>query len=97
MHIISVKKLRQFWNAHKDVEQDLKEWYAKTEHMDRVAPEDIKLKHKNASFIANNRVVFNIKGNKYRLVVQVNYKNKVVYIRFIGTHSEYDRIDAEKI
>ena len=60
-------------------------------------PADIKKVYRNASFIANNRIVFNIKGNRYRLVVAIQYEYGIIYIRFIGTHQEYDRIDAATI
>ena len=61
------------------------------------SPTDVKTAYRNASFIANNRVVFNIKGNKYRIIVAVQYKFKIVFIRFVGTHRDYDQVDAATI
>ena len=97
MRIISRKKLRAFWQQHPDVRQPLQAWYADVKQADWKTPADIKNVYRNASFVANNRVVFNIKGNKYRLVVAVRYEYGLVYIRFIDTHQEYDRIDATTI
>lgn len=75
----------------------LQTWFHDVEHASWSGPADIKAVYRNASLLANNRVVFNIKGNHYRLVVVVVYQNGVVYIRFVGTHEEYDRIDAATI
>ena len=97
MRVISRKKLREFWKKHPDVRQFLQAWYADVKQADWETPTDIKNIYNNVSFVANNRVVFNIKGNKYRLVVAVQYKYRIVYIRFIGTHREYDKIDAAGI
>jgi mRNA interferase HigB len=97
MRVISRKKLREFWKKHPDVRQSLQAWYADVKQADWETPTDIKNIYNNVSFVANNRVVFNIKGNKYRLVVAVQYKHRIVYIRFIGTHREYDKIDAASI
>ena len=63
----------------------------------RESPEQIKSKYRNASIIANNRVVFNVKGNRYRLIVAINYDYQIVYIRFVGTHAEYDKVNAATI
>ena len=97
MRIISRKTLRKFWERHPDTRQSLQAWYADVKHATWKAPTDIKTIYRNASFVANNRVVFNIKGNKYRLVVAIQYEYGIVYIRFIGSHQEYDRIDAGTI
>lgn len=97
MRVISRKKLREFWKKYPDVRQSLQAWYADVKQADWETPTDIKNIYNNVSFVANNRVVFNIKGNKYRLVVAVQYKHRIVYIRFIGTHREYDKIDAASI
>ena len=97
MRIISRKMLRDFWERHPDVEQALRAWY----HDARVAnwrtPEDVHRTYATASLIANNRVVFNIRGNNYRLIVAINYRFGIIYIRFVGTHQEYDRVDAKTI
>jgi len=97
MHIISRKALREFWEKHSDAKQALLTWYVDVEHANWKSPADIKAVHRTASFLANNRVVFNIKGNQYRIIVVVQYKYGNVYIRFVGTHREYDRIDANTI
>ena len=97
MRIISKKILREFWGVHSDAEQSLKAWHAKTKLAEWKTSSDIKTDYRNASFIANNRVIFNIKGNTYRLVVAVNYDFGIIYIRFVGSHKEYDKIDATTI
>ena len=97
MRIISRKKLREFWEHHSDARPSLEAWFADVKQADWKTPNDIKTVYRNASIIANNRVIFNIKGNKYRLVVVVQYTYKLVYIRFVGTHEEYDEIDATTI
>jgi mRNA interferase HigB len=97
MRIISRKILRAFWDKHPDAAVPLQTWYRDVEMASWSSPTDIKEVYKNASIIANNRVVFNIKGNHYRLIVVVAYQHGLVYIRFVGTHAEYDRIDAATI
>ena len=97
MRIIAVRTLRQFWEQHPQAETPLRGWYAEASKADWKTPADIKSAHRNVSFLSNNRVVFNIKGNDYRLVVAVRYTEQLMFIRFIGTHAEYDRIDAERI
>lgn len=89
--------LRDFWEIHTDCEEQLKTWYHETERANWQTPKDIKIEHASASFLQDNRVVFNIKGNRYRLIVRINYDYGVLWIRFIGTHAEYDRIDANSI
>jgi mRNA interferase HigB len=97
MRIISRRILREFWEKHPDATIALETWFHDVEHANWNTPTDIKAVYQNASFVANNRVVFNIKGNHYRLVVVVIYQYGVVYIRFVGTHEEYDRIDVTTI
>lgn len=97
MRIISRKALREFWERHPDARQALQAWYADVKRAVWKTPADIKGVYRNASIVANNRVVFNIKGNRYRLVGGINYEYGIVYIRFVGTHQEYDRIDAATI
>jgi len=75
----------------------LAEWYAEVSKASRQTPRDIKARYKSASFLSDNRVVFNIAGNKYRLVVKINYPYSATYVRFVGTHAEYDKINAEEI
>lgn len=97
MRIVSRKKLREFWEQHPDARQPLQAWYADVKQAHWKTPADIKTVYRNASIVANNRVVFNIKGNTYRLVVAVQYQYSIVYIRFVGTHQAYDRIDVATI
>ncbi|MEI7990506.1 MAG: type II toxin-antitoxin system HigB family toxin [Chloroflexota bacterium] len=97
MRVISRRKLREFWEIHPDSRVALEAWFHDVEQANWKNPSDIKLIYRNASFLASNRIVFNIKGNHYRLVVVVVYQYEVVYIRYIGTHAEYDQIDAERI
>lgn len=97
MHVIAKKALRAFWQAHADAEEPLLAWYREAEVADWDSPAAIKTRHRSASFLAGNRVVFNIKGNSYRLVVKINYPSRVVFIRFVGTHAGYDAINAEEV
>jgi mRNA interferase HigB len=97
MRVISRQQLSQFWTKHKDAEEALTVWFKEAEHAQWKSPADIKARYNSADFLNDNRVVFNIKGNHYRLVIQIHYNTGVVFIRFVGTHAEYDRIDAETI
>ena len=99
MRIIARSTLRSFWEKkdYRDSEQPLKAWFDEAKHAEWKKPADIKRLYRNASFVANNRVVFNIHGNKYRLVIAVKYEFAISYIRFIGTHNQYDKIDAGSI
>ena len=94
MRVIALKTLRDFWEQYPEVEQALRAWHHDARCADWKTPSDIKAIYRNASIIGKNRVVFNIKGNRYRLVVVVVYQHEVVYIRFVGTHAEYDQTDA---
>ena len=97
MRIISRRSLREFWLAHANAEQPLRAWFAEASRADWKSPADVKTAYPSASILPGNRMVFNIKGNDYRLVTKVNYAYGVVYIRFVGTHAEYDKINAETI
>jgi mRNA interferase HigB len=97
LRIISKKILREFWEKHSDSQQQLKSWFQETSSAEWKNPKQIKVEYPSASFLADNRVVFNIKGNKYRLITKINYEYQLIWIRFIGTHAEYDKIDATKI
>lgn len=97
MRVISRKALKDFWERHAGSENALKAWHREARRADWAKPADIKAAHPQASIIGNNRVVFNILGNSYRLVVEINYTKYIVFIRFVGTHAEYDEIDAERI
>ena len=97
MRVISKKILREFWAKHPDCEQQLKAWYNEADDASWKSPKDIKRDYPSASILEGNRVVFNIKGNTYRLIVRINYNYQMVWIRFIGSHAQYDRIDSTKI
>jgi mRNA interferase HigB len=98
-NIISVKTLKQHWAkpGREDSEVSLKVWYQEVKNSNWRNPNDVKRYYRSASIIGDNRIVFNICGNKYRLIVRINYEAQWVFIRFIGTHSEYDKIDAATI
>ena len=97
VRIIAKRTLREFWERHPDAEQPLVDWYKETRRADWHSPIQVRERYADASIISGNRVVFNIKGNTYRLVVNVDYQYQTVYIRFIGAHAEYDRINAEEV
>ena len=97
MRIIARSTLREYWQKHPDTEQPLKAWFDDTSRANWKTPSDIKDNYANASIIANNRVIFNIKGNNHRLIVHIRYDISIVFIRFIGTHQEYDKIDATTV
>ena len=99
MRIIARKTLVDFWERpeHRDAEQPLKAWFAEARVADWRTPADIKTQYRHASILGDNRVAFNIGGNKCRLVVKFHYGTGIGYLRFVGTHAEYDRIDAETI
>jgi len=95
MRVIAKKTLRQFWLRHPDAEGPLLAWYREVEKEEWRSPAKVKERYRSASFVGD-RVVFNIKGNTYRLVVRINYPLRIVYVRFVGTHEEYDGIDDVK-
>jgi mRNA interferase HigB len=99
MRIISRKTLRQFWEQRQyaDSEQPLRAWYREASRADWKNPGEVKTAYRSASIVGDDRVVFNIAGNKYRLVVRVNYAYRVVYVRFVGTHRQYDRIKVKEV
>ena len=97
MRVIAKKMLREFWEKHTDSEDQLKTWYKEASKSAWKNPTDIKAEYAKSSILKSGRVVFNICGNKYRLIVDINYKRQWVFIRFIGSHKEYDKIDANKI
>ena len=97
MRVIAKKILREFWEKHNDSEEQLKTWFKEASRANWKSPSDIKAEYTKASILKSRRVVFNICGNKYRLIVEINYDRQWVFIRFIGTHGEYDKIDADKI
>ena len=97
MRIIALSTLRDFWVRHPDALEPLAAWHAIAGRVRWTSPADVKAAYRNASFIAGNRVVFNIKGNDYRLVVAMHYNRQIAYIRFVGTHRQYDQIDATTV
>lgn len=97
MHVIARRTLRIFWDTHPDAEQALEAWYHEARSAQWLNTADVKRQYGNASIVGKNRVVFNICGNKYRLIVHVNYAFQKTFIRFIGTHAEYDGVNAETI
>ena len=97
MRVIAGKTLRQYAERHPEISGQLEAWYHDTRRADWATPADITRVYRSASILANQRVVFDIKGNQYRLVVAINYAQRIVYIRWCGTHSEYDQIDAATV
>ena len=97
MHIIAKRTLREFWEQHPDAKDILESWYNQVRRADWQSPAQVMLTWPRSSIIGNNRAVFRIKGNEYRLVAGIFYPGRKVYIRFIGTHAEYNRINAEEI
>lgn len=97
MRIISRRRLVTFWEIHPDAEQPLRAWYTEARRANWKTPAEIKATYRTVSILRNNRIVFNIKGNSYRLVVVVEFLQGKIFIRFVGTHAEYDRIDASNI
>jgi len=92
MRILSRSTLRNFWETHPDAEEALKAWYYEASHANWQSPAEIKAVHRHASILANNRVVFNIKGNRYRLIVAIRYDIGIIFIRFVGTHPSMTKL-----
>ena len=97
MRVIALRKLREYWEAHANARDSLQAWYDHGRQADWTAPEDLARDYDQEALLLDQRAVFKIKGNHYRLVVRMNYLNRLVFIRFIGTHAEYNRIDTIKI
>lgn len=97
MRVIALSHLRDFWKLHPAAEQPLKAWHEEACNADWRQPADIKALYRSASVLRNRRVVFNIKGHDYRLVVAIAYQLQIVYVKFVGTHAEYDAIDAQTV
>ena len=95
--IFAKSTLRRFWEKHAETEQYLKTWYDTIMSSTWNSPSDIKMVYANASILKSGRVVFNIKGNDYRLVAKINFEKQWLFIRFIGTHSEFNKIDTNTI
>ena len=96
MHVIAKPVLDRFWQSHADAADDLRAWYAEASRAEWRKPAEILANYPKASLLADNRVVFDI-GRQYRLVVRVNHRSLTVFVRFVGTHGQYDRIDARAI
>ena len=100
MRIIARRTLRQFWESssrYADAQAPLEAWYSEVSKEVWQTPHAIKEKYRNASILKNGRVVFSISGNKYRLIVDVDYEKQIVFIKFVGTHAQYDQVNAEVI
>jgi mRNA interferase HigB len=97
MRVISKRILKEFWKLHPDCKGQLQSWFSEAEKADWRSPDDIKKDYPSASILKSKKVVFNIKGNKYRLIVRINYDYGLVWIRFIGTHGDYSKINAEEV
>ncbi|RFO97352.1 addiction module toxin RelE [Rhodoferax lacus] len=99
MHIVALRNLESFWlrPGNGAAEGAFKAWLAEAKQAQWTTPQDVKSRYANASFIANNRVVFNIKGNDYRLIVAIAYKMQYIYVKLIGSHAEYDKVDAATV
>lgn len=99
MNVVARSRLEAFWHQlpYRSSEQALKAWYAEATRARWTCPQDIKNQYRSASFVGHNRVVFNIKGNDYRLIVAVAYEYGAVYVKFVGTHQQYDAVDAATV
>jgi mRNA interferase HigB len=99
MQIVALRNLESYWQqpGREDAQGALKAWFAEAKLAQWTTPQDVKNRYANASIVANNCVVFNIKGNDYRLIVAIAYKMQYVYVKFIGTHAQYDKVDAATI
>ena len=97
MRVIAKRTLREFWELYPDSKQQLMAWYREATKAKWNNPNEIKAQYASASVLKNSRVVFNICGNKYRIIVEINFRRKWVFIRFVGTHKDYDKIDANNI
>jgi mRNA interferase HigB len=97
MHILPKSTIEEYIDKHADAKQPLLAWYEETEHADWSCLQDIKDRYSSADYVPKNKVVFNIKGNKYRLVVKIAFKSRTVYILKIGTHAEYDKWDIDTL
>lgn len=99
MRVIAVSTLKTFWEqaGRGDSEESLKTWHGEACRAEWKSPAEVKAQYRNASIVGNNRVVFNIAGNKYRLIVAFAYRMQIAYVKFVGTHAEYDKIDAATV
>jgi mRNA interferase HigB len=97
MRVIAVKTLKEYWTAYLQAEQALLAWYEEGETAQWKSPNELKLQYRSASILTDKRVVFNIHGNSYRLIVDIEYRLKIVFVVWFGTHKQYDKLDAKKV
>lgn len=97
MRIIAKRTLREFWQRYPDAESWLRAWYDQVRRAEWDSPASVQREHPRASIVGRDRVVFRFKGNEYRMIVRVFYPGRLIYIRFIGTHTEYDRVNVEEV
>ncbi|HVU57553.1 MAG TPA: type II toxin-antitoxin system HigB family toxin [Puia sp.] len=97
MRVIAVKTLREHWITYPQAEPALLAWFEETENAQWNSPQELKQQYRNASILTDKRVVFNIHGNSYRLIVDIEYRLKIVFVVWFGTHKQYDKIDAKKV
>ncbi|MCW5921178.1 MAG: type II toxin-antitoxin system HigB family toxin [Saprospiraceae bacterium] len=97
MRVIAVKTLKHYWEKHPEAEGALLSWHEEVSEAMWETPNNLKEQFGNASLVGSKRVIFNIHGNKYRLIVDIEFKFKIVFIVWFGTHKEYDQIDAKTV
>ena len=97
MRIIAKRTLREFWETHTDAKDALEAWHSAVRRADWDSPDKVIQQYSRASIVGSDRVVFRLRGGRYRLIVSVDYEKRIVFIKFVGTHSEYDRINAEEV
>lgn len=97
MRVIARRTLQEFWERHADAKEPLEAWLFVAQRAFWSTPADVKRRYVNASVLGDNRICFNIKGNDYRLIVHIHYEYQIIRIKFVGTHAEYDRIDAATV
>jgi len=97
MRIIAKRTLRTYWESEPRAEQPLKAWYSIAKKADWSSPADVKATFGNASIVGNDRVVFNVGGNRFRLILRFDYEHRIGFVRFVGTHAEYNAVDASSV
>ena len=97
VRVITEKTLKTYWEQHSRAERPLKAWFDEVKRANWTTPDQLKAQFPNASIVGDNRIVFNINGNRFRLVAWINYRHQAVYLKWFGTHAQYNRIDVEKV
>ena len=97
MRVIATRTLKEYWEEFPKAKQALFAWYEEAEAANWTSPNDLKEQYRNASILTDKRVVFNIHGNTYRLIVDIEYRLKIVFVVWFGTHPQYDKIAAKKV